>query len=153
MATDKEFLLDWDISLKEKYLSFDKEKRIRRMQFFERILIPWLLLVFIFIYLPSFILGVFYWYTPLFIVPLLPYFFMAFYIVYLLIAFKYYPVIIKKRAQDFWKEWKIETYILLWTILLMTIYRLYTQYLVLNMDSASIIGLIQYTSFIDIIQW
>lgn len=151
MATAKEFLLEWDISLKEKYLSFDKEKRIRRMQFFERMLIPWILLALIIIILPSLIL----WFTfgGLNTLKIMFYFSASFYIIYTLLAIKYYPVVIKKRTQDFWKEWKIETYILLWGIIITNIYSIYIQYLASNMDFQWIMNMMQYSSILNIIQW
>ena len=150
MALPKELQLEWDISLKEKYLSLDKEKRIRRMQFFERMLIPGVLLALLFIFLPSLIL----WASqdPS-MIKIIPYLSIIFYVLYTLVAIKYYPIVIKKRAHDFWKEWKIETYILLWTTIIINLYSIYATYLVSKMDLASIMWLMQYTSIINIIQW
>ncbi len=136
MALPKELLFQWNISLKEKYLSFDKEKRIRRMQFFERMLIPSVLILILF-YLPTLFIWIFFKWPTSSLSDILKFQWvlnMIFYIVLVIIAIKIYPVIIKKRAHDFWKEWKIETYLVVgWTIL-MSLWNIYVSYLMMNMD-------------------
>ena len=146
MATAKEFLLDWDILLKEKYLSFDKEKRITRIQFFYRMIIPGILLD-LFILLPSVIVWIIF--DPDNILIWSFYLSIFFHIIYLFIIFKFYPVLIKKRAQDFWKEWKIETITILGLTLLMTFYAVYVKYLILIAEDIEwVMSIEQYSSSI-----
>ena len=138
MALPKELLLEWDITLKDKYLSMEKEKRIRRMQFFERILIPSLLLA-LFLYFPSIFVA--YIVSPDSIIQTNFYFNIVFNIIWLFVIFKYYPIIIQKRAHDFWKEWKIETYILLTMAVINTIIWIYISYLMLDMNIMKIMSI------------
>jgi len=133
---------EWNISLKEKYLSFDKEKRIRRMQFFERMLIPGVLL-WIILWLPSMIAWFFINPKGTFYISL------VISIIYIFIIFKYYPYIIQKRAHDFWKDWKIETYILLYWTIISTIFWLYQQYLLSNMDFITVMQISKYGTIIS----
>lgn len=136
MALAKELLLEWEISLKEKYLSHDKEKRIRRMQFFYRNLIPGILLG-LFLMLPSMLIPEsFSFYGTV-----------VFNLIYIGLIFKYYPVIIKKRAQDFWKEWKIETWIILYGSIIGVLINTYTSYLLSNKWLEAIWEIINITKY------
>ena len=148
MALVKELTLEWDISLKDKYLSMDKEKRIRRMQFFSRMLIPGILLAF-FLYIPTVIA------TFIFSAESISqssfYLNIIFNLIYLFVIFKYYPIIIQKRAHDFWKEWKIETYVLLGSAIINTFLWMYISYLTINMDLVMIMSIAKITSIISLI--
>lgn len=140
MALPKELQLEWDISLKEKYLSLDKEKRIRRMQFFYRNLIPGILL-WLFLMIPAMIIPVdfaFYWTI-------------IFNLIYIVLIFKYYPVIIKKRAHDFNKEWKIETAIILYGSILWILISTYTNYLFSSEWMWAIMKIMEITKYSSII--
>jgi len=138
-----------DISLKEKYTSFNKEKRIRRMQFFERMLIPALLL-WVILWIPAMIAWALF--SPENILKMTFYISLLIYSIYIFIIIKIFPVTIKKRAHDFWKEWKFETYAYIIPLILSILYQLYVLYLTSNLDYQWLMNLSQYNQAMTWIQ-
>lgn len=129
--------------MKDKYLSMDKEKRIRRIQFFSRMIIPGILLS-LFLYIPTIIAT--FIFSNESIKQSSFYLNIIFNLIYLFVIFKYYPIIIQKRAHDFWKEWKIETYILLGSAVINTIFWIY-----ISMNLTTVMSIIKISNSVSLI--
>lgn len=148
MALPKELTLEGNISYKEKYFSLSTEKRIRRVQFFYRMLIPGVAL-WLFLLLPATLAWILLWSNVTWMN--IFYIFAIFQLFQLFVVFKYYPVIVKKRAHDFWKEWKIESLLLVWSTALIALYNLYAQYLIWSGDIAWLMAWSKYALIVTIL--